>query len=288
MKTFKQFINDNKKKLKQRKKTRDREHHFHWYMDDLEHHKNNREHHFHWYMDDLEHHKNNHEKLDEAFGGTYAKPIKSKKGFDQFNDAHEDLKSQHYNIISSYKEGNDVNRRLRRAGKEGPEQLKQKVKEINHDDDYTYGASKNAIKHLDHVTNYKLKAPLSVYRGVHKKSTDPKNLKIGDTFTDHGYTSTSLEHTTASDPDFAYHGKTPNSKNKTIPHIFHIHLAKGDHGRYIDHPKISDRLDTDLEHEKEVLLPRGTTYKVLGHEHVEDSDGARHVIHIKPLRYRKD
>ena len=45
-------------------------------------------------------------------------------------------------------------------------------------------------KELDHITSHTTKQPMTVYRGIH--SEEFHNKKVGSTFTDHGYTGTSI------------------------------------------------------------------------------------------------
>jgi hypothetical protein len=288
---------------------------------------NSKNYHHFWKLQDLEIHKN--KKIYEEFGGSYTKPVKTIRypELEQFVPSQATLQKPHLNSIVEYKEESpNINGYLReRKGvlpgpnekitklsseDDGPESDMTKLNMFGNKQVTKADYIRHHVTNLDHVTNNTLTKPLVVYRGVYNKSTDPKKLDIGSTFTDHGYVSTSLRPDIAAQDVFSYYGKTPNSKGK-IPHVFYIHLSPGDKGNFTDHPNILnkafgiDREDrqplaaqlNDPEHQNEVLLPRGTTYQVLGHEHVEgvapspdseDKYNSMHVIHIKPIAYREE
>jgi len=114
------------------------------------------------------------------------------------------------------------------------------------------------VKALDHVTSGKLPRDASLYRGNSAKM----HLPVGTEFTDHGYTSTSTDTGTAK-----FFSEDSN-------HIFKIHAKKGHMGHLLEDNPI----------EKEVLLHRGTRFKVLGHTH-DDKDGL-HITHLGIVHQR--
>ncbi len=123
-------------------------------------------------------------------------------------------------------------------------------------------ASKPMVDHLDKATDNKLTHPLTVYRGGQgKNGPGSKTMKkVGHEFTDHGFTSTTLDHTVAHD----FSG---------TKHIFAIHLKPGDKAHHVDMHENSNN------HEHEVLLHRGTRFRVTGH--TKHNDGTSHVTHLE-------
>lgn len=111
---------------------------------------------------------------------------------------------------------------------------------------------KDHVKLLDHVSSEKTVAAKHVYRSMPKSA---KDLKVGSVIKEHGYSSTSH------DPKVA----KKHSKEKTIAKI---HLPKGTKSHHID--KIYNG------NEKEVLLSRGTSFKVTGHSQHKGF----HVVHM--------
>lgn len=113
-----------------------------------------------------------------------------------------------------------------------------------------------AIRRMDHVTSHVLKNNYNVYRGFGDHSEHIKDLKPGDTFTDHGYTGTTTnEHIGMQwsflhyDPQGSYH------------HVAKIHVPKGTKGHYLD------MHENDYNNENELTLHRGTKFQVIKHSH---------------------
>jgi ADP-ribosyltransferase exoenzyme len=115
-------------------------------------------------------------------------------------------------------------------------------------------------KSLDKVTHSPLKHDTVAYRGLAK---DFKHLPIGSEFKDKGFTGTSISKSEAklfADRDYDTH-------EKVMARVF---LKKGHHGAYLPHskPGVSKHLQEqvgDMDGEHELLLPRNTKFKVIGH-----------------------
>lgn len=201
---------------------------------------------------------------------------------DEFIEHSKKFSDKHHRVIRDYKEelNEPINDYLRNGTLDNHQIIKK-------------------IKILDQITSHSLKRPLDLYRGYnspvfsnnrsefHKYS----NLKPGKILHDKGFTSTSLS------PDIAYNnGEFLVKKNKYIPSIdydddltkdtniknifFHIHAPKGTNAYFLDHHKHF------LNWEQEVLLRRGTHFKVLGHSvhpyKLANGDSALvHVVHMK-------
>ncbi len=229
----------------------------------------NRSNRFSWDHDDLEHHGIK-ESLEEkkqlnqfsSDKGTHKNPrfipantyssINNVSGFEHnengFIDHHESLSDDHIHHLRKYKEDSEVNPALR-----------------NHDRDYmTY--HDDHIDALDHITSHKLDAPMRLFRG--QSNAKPHHFPVGHEFTDHGYTSTSTSKQTAS--GFSYNSDNP----KGIIHV--IHAPKGTKGHYFDHE------ETENDHENEIVLHRGTRFKVTHHE----ADSQYHYIHSRVISQR--
>jgi hypothetical protein len=108
------------------------------------------------------------------------------------------------------------------------------------------------VQSMDHVF-LPLKHPAHVYRGLH--SFPIHHIPTGESFTEHGYTSTSADPVTAR--NFAEGGRA-NKWTSGNGVIAKIHLAPG-----VKAHSVEDR-DLDLA-ERELILPRGTRFHVLGH-----------------------
>jgi ADP-ribosyltransferase exoenzyme len=128
---------------------------------------------------------------------------------------------------------------------------------IKHDD-----SMHEHIKQLDKATSHKTTHDMHVYRGVPKSTHPFANMHPGTEFTDHGYSSTSHEHSTA-------RAFASNSWNGDKRHIFKIHVPAGSMAHHFD------AHENDNGHEGEVVLHRGTRFRVTHHS----SDASHHYIH---------
>lgn len=120
------------------------------------------------------------------------------------------------------------------------------------------------FKHLDYVTGHPNPNHLVGYRSVSHHLFN--NMMPGSTFTDHGYTGLSFNKHTPDDYAYAH----PVSQK---PVIAKVHVPAGTRGHYIDAPAHNHGLYSE---EKEYLLHRGTTYKVLGHTESKE----HHIVHM--------
>jgi hypothetical protein len=116
---------------------------------------------------------------------------------------------------------------------------------------------------LDHVTNHKMPHDTVAYRGVHSSMA---TIPAGTTFQDKGYTGTSI-----SKKEAEWHAPTeeaPKRKSKEPErspqkHMARFFIKKGEKGGYL--PTAHGEGKEEYDREKELLLPRGQHYKVLGH-----------------------
>jgi hypothetical protein len=127
------------------------------------------------------------------------------------------------------------------------------------------------VKNLDHATNHPIKHEMHVYRGIDPENSNFHNLKPDHEFTDHGYTSASMDHHIArhfgaSDKDHSDDDSEPEH------HVMKIHLPKGTKAHHFD------AHDNMLASEKEVVLHRGTRFKVSHHSH--DPRTNTHYVHV--------
>jgi hypothetical protein len=118
------------------------------------------------------------------------------------------------------------------------------------------------VKHLDRATSFKTTKPMHVYRGVPDHAFDVHSMKPDTEFTDHGFSSTSMDHATAK--SFAGHSGSRR-------HIFKIHLPEGTKAHHFDAHA------SDSDHEHEVVLHRGTRFRVSHHSY--DKAANVHYIH---------
>lgn len=211
----------------------------------------NRDNRFAWGDDDIEHHDS--VIKEDLLVEKKASPPE----VNQFSNHKLDRK--HVTALKSYKDKSDINEPLRK-------------------DKPLYSDEHSHAQYMDHVTSFKLKKPLTVYRGVYgKNSANAKQFqKKGHEFTDHGYTSTSLKPHVATQ----FTAIKPNKKHN----IFAIHLKPGNKGYHLDRHRNSN------ESEHEVLLHRGTRFKVTHHS----EDEYHHITHLsvvsqepRPLKKRK-
>jgi hypothetical protein len=124
------------------------------------------------------------------------------------------------------------------------------------------------IKNMEHVTSHPMTHEMHVYRGIHPEASGFHKLKPGDEFTDHGFTSTSMDHHVAhafgaDDGD--------DASGKPTHHVMKIHLPKGTLAHHLDAHK------GDHAKEQEVVLHHGTRFKVSHHSY--DKDTQTHYLH---------
>jgi hypothetical protein len=119
------------------------------------------------------------------------------------------------------------------------------------------------IKNLDHVTSHKTTVPMHVFRGIPASKSGFHKMKPGDSFTDHGFTSTTHKRSIAD--NFT-------GSNEDGYHVMKIHLPKGTRAHHFDaHRNTNDQ-------EGEVVLHRGTKFHVSHHSH--DPHTNTHYIHV--------
>lgn len=138
----------------------------------------------------------------------------------------------------------------------------------------------NFKRGLDKITSHRTSQDYTVFRGIHTnkdihglvpvikgKPTRFHDMKPGQEFTDHGYTGASLSPTRAQ-------GFSHNSKD-----VFRIHVPKGSMAHYFDAHSNSHA------HEKEMVLHRGSRFRVKGHTQGENGE---HIIDLHLVRQRKN
>lgn len=134
-----------------------------------------------------------------------------------------------------------------------------------------------AITGLDEATNHKISKPLVVYRAPGSESgMSPENMKIGDSFTDKAFVSTSLDPNHSAN-EFGHSEDVSYDGRKKI--LFRIELPKGSRSQYIGNILEGERYDRMSKMEQEVLLPRGTKFIVVGHT----STGKDHYIELRAV-----
>ncbi|SRR6266550_5896859 len=144
------------------------------------------------------------------------------------------------------------------------DRYKQASGNYNHDLRYSKYHTGDTIEHYEHhrvakldaVTDRPMKTAFTAYRGFASFGDRVQHMKPGQTFTDHGYTGTTLSPAAA----HYFSGETDSGQR----HIAKIHIPAGTKGHYL--PASSD----EHPYEKELLLHRGTQFKVLKHTNVED------------------
>lgn len=133
------------------------------------------------------------------------------------------------------------------------------------------------IEGLDKITNMHTKHPITVYRGgTNFVLSHGNNFPPGSEFTDHGYVSTSFN------PDqarkfgdmTATKGKGILGEVKHTKPIFKIHVPAGSKAHHFDSEAHNDH---EFRHENEVVLHRGTRFRVSHHS--RDNQGF-HYIHV--------
>jgi hypothetical protein len=215
---------------------------------------------------------------------------------DQLADHAEHAKSftdRHKEIIGEYKRGSSYyNNYLRHKGND-PESYHRAYTANNMD------PAGDRAAEMDPITNHPMRHDTTVYRGFQDHSHKMmRSLKVGDTFTDHGYVGTSTNQNMAKrfaqpirNPDAAkwdHPGilEKPYSDKTTWEHHYaEIHAPAGTRGHYLDMHG-GHRHDE----ENELVLHRGTKFQVTHHTQHEGLDphnanGGQlfkfHVTHLK-------
>lgn len=189
-----------------------------------------------------------------------------------FNDHHKNLSPEHKDSVAEYKFNSTPINRLHR----NPE-----TRAYNTSDHY-----EKQSKRLDKVTSVKTKYEMHGYRAF-GGALKVDDLKKGTTFKDHGFTGLSLHH------DIAHNFSKEHVHEDETGHHYHnyvarVHVPKGTKAHYLD----NDHARHDHKSEKEVLLHRGTTFKVVGHSGHSEKSGNHwqtkkpvfrhnHIVHLE-------
>lgn len=255
---------------------------------------------FTWRKGDIEHHRADESLVEYTHDQpkqkeTHFSPDTSPEGeshrnqdsVDSFKAHHKTLKDSHMKAIDDYKTSSSSfnhymrHHKLRNTSTDA--QLQKdglspaKIAAHRADEKETINHYHKSAKLLDHVTSHKIEHHHTVFRsGV---PGDEKTFPVGHKFTDHGYTGTSFhEHVaggfanqkSAISHDHPTYKKTYNRKR--IVHV--IHISPGTKGHYLNVDK-----DVPLPREKELLLHRGTKFKVTHHT----EGGDYHYIHSRVI-----
>jgi len=156
------------------------------------------------------------------------------------------LTDEHHKAVNNYiSDSSSTNYELRK----GTEHLSPKDKRA-HDKE---------VSLLDHVTKHEIPNDTVVYRGIHPALY---NKPAGVVFHDKGYTGTSMSKKVAESFSSGSVGATR--------HVARIFLKKGDKAAYlpVSHGKGANPYYDD---EKELLLHRGTHFKIIGHDSTGDT-----------------
>lgn len=191
---------------------------------------------------------------------------------DHFNDHHKNLSQGHRKSIAEYKTNstpiNDLHRKPDTRNRDGAEYLEKHS------------------KRLDKVTNVKTKRDMHGYRAF-GGALNVEDLKKGKTFKDNGFTGLSLHHSIAHN-----FSKEHVHEDETGQHHHHyvarVHVPKGTKAHYLD----NNYADHNHKSEKELLLHRGTTFKVIGHSGHSEKIGEQwktskpiyrhnHIVHLE-------
>lgn len=204
---------------------------------------------FCWKPDDLEHHGVLHEEAPVS-----VVPKIEHADLSQFKDHIKAINkdSTALSHLRKYKIHSDsLNEKLR---KDKPIPEKHYEKSL---------ASKEQVDSLDKITSHKLTSPMTVFRGAQgRHAPSAKKFKtVGHEFTDHGYTSTSTS------PGMA-------AEFSEKEHVFAIHLKPGDKAHHFDaHPNSNS-------YESEIVLHRGTRFRVAGHSKISVKGVPHKVTHL--------
>jgi hypothetical protein len=191
---------------------------------------------------------------------------------DQFSNHHADIEYEHEQHVKKhgYDDGRSPRVSINHYKENGHETINDRLRYHPHllDDD-----NKHHIKNLDHVTNHPIEHEMHVFRGIPSIHSKFHDMKPGDEFTDHGYSSTSMKHDTAHGfgEHTTYNAKTRPTKTN---HVMKIHLPKGTRAHHFDaHSNANSG-------ENEVVLHRGTRFRV-SHHSVDDAGS--HTVHVTAI-----
>lgn len=155
----------------------------------------------------------------------------------EFGDHGNSLSDDHLEAIGYYGNNSEMNHHLRTSGRTSP-----------------------YVKDMDHVTSHRIRNKLHLYRGTTGKEADHwKSLKPGDEYVDKGFTGTTASQKTAH--DFSK-WNLPHTRR---PHMIHIIAHPGTRGHYIGMHMDAENKEDDVPDEHEVVLHRGTKFRVIGH-----------------------
>jgi hypothetical protein len=163
---------------------------------------------------------------------------------------HSRLTDAHKASIAKYKSGSTSFNQHLRGKSDGP------------------GPEAHHFHNLDHVASHSLTHDHVLYRGGHPDNHT--QFRPGREFTEHGYTSTSLKPGVAAD-----YAREHGYNERKVIHV--IHAPAGTKGHYLDVHKAGAKKPHENVDEHEVLLQRGTRYKVTHHT----MDSNAHYIHMK-------
>jgi hypothetical protein len=187
------------------------------------------------------------------------KVILSAKAHEHYGKIQRNLSPEHRKAIMDYKgDSEKPNKYLRGENKYPDQPILDRVRTLDH-----FLSNKKTPEH--HV----------VYRGFNDHSILP-TMKRGDVFHDKGFVSTTFDPATAA--GFGKKRRTTESDR----HIAMIHVPKGHQAHYVDHPAARHK---DYGDEEELLLNRGTKFKVLGHSHHQNrAQPMVHVVHLEAIK----
>jgi hypothetical protein len=267
-----------------KRKPADRSGHLAWKKDDIEKViEPDRSAHLRWDEGDLEsvpEEKKSH--LTEAAGDTMSHPKEAGKEL----IAHQRISpvaNQHYAKLHKSWQADRWSESLEH---EHIHRYKEESSKLNNALRKSKGKKKpKGVHYLDKVTSGKTPEDHHVYRSFGGKIPSHMTHK-GALIKDHGYAGTSTDYDIASSfvtKRNLIHHMDANNVSHTHKYIAKIHVPKGTKAHYLDNSAASH----DAVAERELLLHRGTTFKVTGHSrHIESkpSRGEKihhHIIHMK-------
>lgn len=228
---------------------------------------------FTWAKDDVEHHKVNESLVEYTHDNPHQRenpipdwgnrPQTGSPEHNSFSKHHDSLDNIEKAHIRKYKGSSANFNHYLRHGKTRVETKKG----LHSDFDREYNKAEikgheEHDKHMMKVTSHKIEHHHTVYRsGI---PGDEKRFPAGHKFTDHGYAGTSFHKGIAEG-----FSQQKSNKRKSIIHVIHVH--PGVKGHYLDVH------GGPLSDEHELLLQRGTKFKVTHHS--EDRDN--HYIHSR-------
>ena len=188
--------------------------------------------------------------------------VPSKEAKSRLESYHKDLHEGGKHAVREYKSNSydAINKRLRKS--------KGDVHLPGDKDSWSASDHHNTIHHLDKTLNgHKTTEDHHVYRSF-GGSLNVGDLKKGATIHDHAYVSASHSHEVAS--EFAGDRSTIHHHDDQGTHHFHhfvakIHVPKGTKAHHLDNAEARKHYAHSNGHEDEMLIHRGTTFKVTGH-----------------------